>query len=403
MNLLSNKRYLVYGTKISFTNFGYTLYMITVPAYSFLFSGSIIFTGLALFIEYGIYALTFLAGPIVDRVQDKRLVIIGSEIAIGITSLVFGYMIRYRAVTPASFLFIIGIIAVAWDLIWTADWTVLPVIVGEDDLPRANGYMTALGNSHVVAGLGIGGFLFVVLGPYSSMIVYALCMFSAGILTFFIPVIVKKEDWKHSEGLASGWRYVFKENRLLLKLSIVLAFFSFFAIEPQLGITDAFAPISTLLYSLMFSLYYTGAIISGIIFGKIYHRLNLPKTMALLFLISGVLFITSSNLAGIEWLDAISWMLLGFTFSAYVTLYGSYLQLVSAKEMLGRAASNLYTFRGVSSAAGTLMLPFLFQQSGYNGVISWSGIVICLASLFFLWLAPSFSGNRILESTREPV
>ncbi|MDG7008573.1 MAG: hypothetical protein JRN06_10080 [Nitrososphaerota archaeon] len=76
--LLRNGRYLVYNAEHAFASFGYSLYTITIPAFSCVFSGSILFTGLTLFVEYGIYSVTFLAGPIVDRVVDKRRVLITS-------------------------------------------------------------------------------------------------------------------------------------------------------------------------------------------------------------------------------------------------------------------------------------------------------------------------------------
>lgn len=43
-------------TEDSFMNIGYNLYQITIPLFSFIYSHSIVFTGIILFVEYGIYA-----------------------------------------------------------------------------------------------------------------------------------------------------------------------------------------------------------------------------------------------------------------------------------------------------------------------------------------------------------
>lgn len=391
VGLLANRKFVLYNAKVSFSSFGYTLYLITIPAYSYIFSGSIIFTGITLFIEYGIYTLTFLIGPIVDRVVDKRFVIVGSEGAISVIALIFGILIHMNALNHATFLIIVAAIAICDDLIWAADWTVLPMIVDDTDLARAKGYTIAVGDSQVAAGLGIGGFLFIVLGPYASMILYAACMFVSVFLAAYIPVKVSREGRRHQEGLLAGWHYVFVDNRLRLWLSFVLAFFAFFATAPALGVTDLFSISSRPLYAVMYSLYFVGSIVAGIVFGRIYGHLNLPRTMALCFVVSGILFILTSLFSGNPWLDAPAWFALGMFFSAYLTLYGAYLQLSTAKEMLGRTASNLYTFRGISTAAGTLLIPFLIQSYGVRFTLTWAGIAVLIGGLIFLFMAQSFT------------
>lgn len=391
MRLSSNRKFVIYNAKISFSSFGYTLYLITIPAYSYIFSGSIIFTGITLFVEYGIYALTFLAGPIVDRVVDKRYVIICAEGAVSVTTLVFGILIHLDRLTPEIFLAIVAIIAICDDIVWTADWTVLPLLVDEADLPRAKGYTNAVGDSQVAAGLSIGGFLFIVLGPYASMLLYSACMFISALLVSRIPAKVGREERTQREGFLAGWHYVFVENKLLLWLSIILAFFAFFVTVPILGITYTFTLSSRLLYSIMYSFYSIGIVVAGIVFGRIYGRLNLPKTMAVCFASSGILFIVVTMLSANPFLDAPAWFALGLSFNAYYTLYGAYLQLVTPKEMLGRSASNLYTFRGISTVAGTLLIPFLIQSYGVRMTLTGSGIIVLMGALVFFFSARSFA------------
>ncbi len=86
MTLSRNRKFIIYNAKISATNFGYTLYMITIPAFSYIASGNLAFTGLTLFVEYCIYSLTFLVGALVDRVEDKRFIIMLWEAIIGIAA-----------------------------------------------------------------------------------------------------------------------------------------------------------------------------------------------------------------------------------------------------------------------------------------------------------------------------
>ena len=378
--LLRNRRYLVYNAGHAFSSFGYSLYTITIPAFSFVFSGSILFTGLTLFVEYGIYALTFLTGPIVDRVVDKRRVLTTSEAAVGILALVLGALIESGAATELSFLALVGAMAVAWDFAWTADWTVLPVIVSEEELPRARGYSGAVSGGHTVAGLSVGGALFLFLGAYSSIVLYSVCMLAGAVLLLFLPAMVPREGRVHSEGLLAGWRYVFSMKSLLY-LSLAVGVVAFFTQLPTLGITKIFAQSSKLWYGVMFTLFNVGSTFSGAFIGRFYPRRRLGLALILTFALSGALLVPSVAEAGVPALDAALWFGLGVVDNAWVTLYGVYLQATTAKEMLGRTASNLYTFRGITSAIGTISLPFLIQASGVVAAAVLSGALLVLAAV----------------------
>lgn len=376
-SLLHNSRYMIYNAEHAFSSFGYSLYTITIPAFSYVFSGSIVFTGLTLFVEYGIYALTFLAGPLVDRVVDKRHVLVTSEAAIAALAFALGVLIESGAATDLSFLAFVGAIAVAWDFAWTADWTVLPLIVDEEELPRARGYSSAVSSGHTVAGLSVGGLLFAFLGAYSSIVLYAACMVAAAFLLFFLPATVPKEVRVHSEGLLAGWRYVFSMKSLLY-LSLVVGAFAFFTQLPTLGITKIFAQSSALWYSVMFTLFSVGSTVSGALVGRFYPRRRPGLTLVLTFALSGVLLVPSVVEAGVPAFDAALWFGLGVVDNAWITLYSVYLQSTTATEMLGRTASNLYTFRGITSAVGTISLPFLIQGTGIVSTAILSGMLLIL-------------------------
>lgn len=395
MGLAANRYYLLYNVRVSATNFGYTLYMITIPAFSFLISGSILFTGVVLFVEYGIYAVTFLAGPIVDRVRDKRFLISISEAGIGVCALLLGLVMLSPALNRYAYIALVGIIAVFWDIIWTADFAVLPLIVEEDELAKANGYTRAVGNSHVAAGLGVGGFLFVAVGAYGSIIIYSACLFLAAVVTLAVPLIIHEEERKREKGLRSGWTYALKENRELLIISVVVAFFGFFSVSPVLSIAGIFSGTSETLYSLMFSLYYIGAMISGVVLGRFFPYRSLGKVLLLSLALSGVLMIASVALSGSAALDAPLWFALGIAFSMNETLNSTYLQTVTEKEMLGRNASSLYTFRGITSAAGTLSIPVFMSAYGISYTFTYSGALIILAALMLYIFFPRVRNIRL--------
>lgn len=393
--------YLAYNARIAATNFGYTLYMITIPAYSFVLSGSILFTGLVLFVEYGIYAVTFVTGPIVDRVRDKRFLIAASQAGIGISAILLGLLMHGGNPGRVAFLILVGVIALCWDFVWTADYTVLPLIVEKEELGKANGYSSAIGNSHVAGGLAAGGILFVYVGAYGSMIVYSASLFLACILTVFVPLVVPEEERKSGRGFLDGWRYIIRKNRTLLWLTLEVSLFSFFGTAPALGITRLFAGASDTAYAIMFSLYYSGAMGVGILLGRFFPDKSMGKAILLTLLISGVLLAISVRLEGYLLLDALIWLLLGFAFTARYTLYATYLQKVTSRDMLGRTASNLYTFRGIASASGTLAIPILITSMGLQGAFLYFGAVIALASVILFAVSPGLRGISVASGSMD--
>lgn len=388
---MRNSRFIIFNARLSATNFGYTLYMITVPAYAFVLTNSILFTGLSLFVEYGIYAMTFWAGPITDRVRDKRYLISISEAGIAVASLLLAWLMHSGNVDRYVFLLLLGVIAMFWDVIWTADHSVLPLIVRDEELARANGITNAIGSGHVAAGLAVGGFLFAFVGAYGSMILYAGSMLIATVLTLMLPVVIPEEDRNLKPDFLSGWSYIFRNNRNLLKLAIVIGIFSVFANVPILAMAGIFAENFPLLYSASFSLFYIGAMISGLVVGRHFPYRHMGRTLIATYILSGITMVIAALNSLAPAVDVIFWFLLGFFFSVHTTLNTVYLQKVTVKEMLGRTASNLYTFRGATTAFGSIVLPLLMEWHGIIWITEVSGIVMTVGAALIFAISPSIA------------
>lgn len=223
---------------------------------------------------------------------------------------------------------------------------------------------------------------------------------AAAALWVFIPVVVPREGRTHSEGLLAGWRYAFSQKTLLL-LSAVVGIFAFFSSMPMLAITRIFAQGSTLWYGVMFTVYYVGSTLSGMVFGRFYPRRRLGQALVLTFALTGILLVSSVVMAASLAVDAVLWLSLGLVSTAWVTLYGVYLQTTTPKEMLGRAASNLYVFRGVTLAIGTISLPFLIQASGIVSASDLSGLCILLLATAVYIALPTVREVALREATHK--
>lgn len=388
LSLLRNRYFLLYCTKLSATNLGYTLYMITVPAYAFLTSRSILFTGIVLFIEYGIYSLTFFAGPLVDRVHDKRFAISASEFGIGFSALLLGLEMLFDPGNQYAFLLLVGVIAVLWDIAWTADHAVLPLIVEAEEIGKANGLTSALGNGHVAAGLAVGGFLFAILDPFYSILIYSACLFFSGAIVLAIPMAIRADNEKAKPGFMAGWKYLVGEQKPMVVLSVVIALFSLFSNAPVLAVSYVYAASSPDMYSVLFSIYYLGSMFAGLLFARKFPGRSLGKAILVSYLVSGtLLFLSVAGGMPLAILVPI-WAFLGFSYSLHTPLFSTYLQTKTRKDMLGRAASNLYTFRGATSTAGALVIPVMV--AGYGLKLSYLsfGALMALMSVAALVFLP---------------
>lgn len=392
MGLLGNRYFILYCAKLSASNLGYTLYMITIPAYAFLISRSIVFTGIVLFIEYGIYSLTFLAGPLVDRAKDKRYIISASEIGIGITALVLGLSMLYVPGNTYFLLPLIAIIAILWNVAWTADHAVLPLIVGGRDISRGNGIISALGNGHIAAGLAIGGFLFAILQPFYSILLYSACLFFSGIIILAIPLRLEEKEEKPDPGLRLGWKYLVEEQKPMILFAVVIAVFSIFTNAPVIAVAYIYGASSPLAYSILFSMYYLGSMLSGLLLARRFPGKSLGKVLLLTYFLSGILLYVS--ILRTEPLEAliIIWAVLGFSYSIHTPLFSTYLQTLTSKSMLGRSASNLYTFRGVTSTAGTLLIPLVVQKLGLHQSFLAFGFIMAVTAVAVFVLLPQVRG-----------
>ncbi len=187
---------------------------------------------------------------------------------------------------------------------------------------------------------------------YTSILLYSVSLFLAAGLSLLIPVIIKKTERNQGTGFIRRFKYALKNNPSLLYLSVIISIPAFFSSLSAIGITYLFAGSSREWYSISYSLYYVGPIISGIIFGKHFPYRGVVGTILTILIISGLLFIVITFLLKTPLLTSLMFLVVGLSFSSYVVLYSTYLQHVTDKEMLGRTPLSFYIFRGISHSSG---------------------------------------------------
>jgi hypothetical protein len=351
------------GSQVT-SNLGYSAWSISVLWLAYKISGTLLLSALVLFIQYGIYSVTFFAGPFVDRAEDKRTIFL---VVLPLQAIVAG-LVGFSLVSgsPPVLLLLVAVAAMAVldDFWWTAGNAVPRILVGRDNLLRANGIQSAVVGAGSLAGYGAGAVLLVLVGPLGGAFLRSTMLVASMGFVLFLGLRsspLGKQDLFHD--LVEGWSILGREKgRPLVQIGGLFAAEGFFLGAPLLLIT-LFANRdfggSSHAYGLLFTVYMVGVVASGLAVG----RMN-PRKYIGPFLI-GATFAQGATILvavlALPWLvqSALVWFLVGLAGGIPSTLLYSYLQAVAPAEAVGRLVSNFELFPAGASAFGAIVLGVL--------------------------------------------
>lgn len=216
-------------------NFAIAIYVMDITKGAFL-------PALYVVVSMGTYFLFMLfGGAIADRINKVRvmyitdflrgLVMCGGYLAI---QLIPNNMSQYYALIGIALL-----ISLLGSLFGPASLALIPLVVQQDDLQKANSYMSMKNSLLMILGLAIGGIMYDYLGVGLIFIVNGISYILSGISEMFIHIegytnIVKtkiKEAIKHIfTDLKEGYLYLIKDKPLLC--IAIFALFVNFAFAP---------------------------------------------------------------------------------------------------------------------------------------------------------------------------
>jgi MFS family permease len=395
--LLRNRRFLFLWSSGSVGDAGYAVYSISILWLSYQLSGSLLISGLVLFVEFGIYALSFIAGPFVDRVADLRTVLLVGYPLQGVTAAAIGWATLSGHLTVPLLLILVVTISFVWDFTWTASQAALPRIVAKDQLFRANGLTSALSGGNQIAGFAVGGVLILVTGPGGGAMLMAALMGVSAILSIPISAPAPKQarDQPIFQDFTDGWKHLMAEpRRPLMQLAVFSALQAFFSGAPALIITLASSTIftnSSTAYAILFTAFMAGGLVGGLALGQLNPRRHLtPLLVGALLAEAGLIVLTlrlSPNL--IE--SAVGWFTVGMFDVAFYTGYIAYLQAKTPDGLLGRTTSNMYLFRGMSRATGALLV----------GAMAFLGAVTLGTMVALVFVAVAVASPLVLPAVRH--
>lgn len=393
--LLSNRRFRFYFASLATGEAGYAAYAVSVVWLALRIpGGGAEFAGLVLGVEFAVYALSFLAGPWVDRARDLRRVLLVGYPLQGALSLLIVALALSGQLSPAALLASIAGLSVLWDFTWTASNAMLPRVVEGPSLLRANGLTNAVSGSNQLAGFAAGGLLLVVAGPVGGAAFYAAANFLAALLA--VPVRAPSAapaGPAFRPELAAGWRYFAGgAGRPLVQLSAFSATQGFFSAAPVLLLAllsvRRFAEPS-LAYAALYTAFGVGNILGSLGVGVLDPRRRLPVLLAVASAAEGLL-VALSVVAAPAWLPSLAlWLGVG---AADVGVYSglvAYLQARTPQPLLGRTLANHYLFRGSARAAGAMVFGLLAATVALGPLAAVVGAVFLCAGLVLVPALPA--------------
>lgn len=391
-DLIRDRRFLLLEFRQLSGSTGYSVYALTILWLSYSISGNVLLPGIALGIETAVYTCTFIFGPMVDKVKNRRTIYVICYPAQALAAGALGFTYFEHILTVPMLLGIVAILAVLWDIVWAADTTSTRILFEQEDLFSISGLSTAIGGPINVIAYLTAGAIIIITGPGGGAIFYAILLSIAAMLSAFLSIPLPDSTGGASvmEKFREGWSYYKgKAGKALRELAALQSVFGFFIWAPGLLIT---LYSSTVLgsrldtYTELYVSYMIGGVLAGIAVGLLNPRKRIG-TYLIVGLFGTGLFLLSAQLVLFSVvLSVVAWFAVGSVIAVRTSVQYTYMMGAFPKEALARMNANSYLFTGVSSAAGALVFGVLSVklQPDVVGLIAVLGYV--LAGLLALLL-----------------
>ena len=360
--LLRNRPYLMYLSSAVLASAGYSVYALSVPWLALELDRSFLFLGAVLFVEYGIYTLTFLVAPWIDRARDKRTIFLVCYPLMAMGALTLGFGLLRGDLSPVEVLALVGAISLLWDFAWGAYNVVPALLLPRDQFFRAEGLGGLLGGVTGIAGISVGALLVVVVGPPGGMFLYAFLLVAGTLLA--LPVAIPSREGPRGErflaALREGWGYFRTSSSQVLRALVPVELLRGFLFAGPTLLITLIATVSLRsdrsAYGLLYAGWVLGGIALGLALGELNPRRRVGHVLVAALFAEGGATLVAVLLAGQPLVAVVAWFVAGAAAGAYTNTKYSFLRGAFPAGSLARISSNLYLFTGSASALGALLL-----------------------------------------------
>ena len=381
------------------SDMGYGLFELAIVWLALSTTGSPLFAGTVLFVEFATYSLTFVVGPVIDASADKKKFVTWLFPVQAILAILLTFAVLTHVVSVPLILLVVFLMALLWDFPWLAYSVILPLIIRREQLLRANSLMMAVGGGSGVLINAMGGVALAVVGVGGASAIYATSFLLATVLMLSVSVPGVEVSGVRSSGTASklveGWRELVSGERRDLRAFFYLSGVQgFFSIAPFLliAVISAFyigGGNGALNFGLFNAALFAGGFTGNFIYGRINPSGRLGISLMIATLLEGVLLSMSPLVLGsLPALYAL-WFFVGSVDPLFYTGYSAFIQATVETGMLGRMKGNIYLFRGIGRGTGNVVLGGIIAVAGYTAGSLAFGIALILIAVFALITSPS--------------
>nr|WP_051314916.1 MFS transporter [Alteribacter aurantiacus] len=193
--LWTNKNFLKLFLGRLVTNIGDSLYTIAAMWLVYDLGGSTLYTGLAGFLTMLPRVLQFLTGPIVDKYDFKKILVITQVVQfVLVLSIPFLYYLGHLSIT--LILIIMPILTASNQFVYPAQSALLPRIVKSKELVNANSLFSFAFQGVDIVATSVGGILITLMGAITLYLIDSLT-FLVAILLFATLKLHQKNRWRN--------------------------------------------------------------------------------------------------------------------------------------------------------------------------------------------------------------
>ena len=402
--MFKNKNFsiLLFGRLI--TNFGDSIYSIATLTLIYTLTKSTFYSGITLFLISFTAILQIFVSPLISKFNVKRFLII-SQLLQAIILLVITYLIYVNKLQITTLIIFIVCISFINQIVYPVQLTLLPKIVKQQDLVKANSLFSIAYQGSDALFNSIGGFIITVFGAIYAFIINSITFFINSTIFIFLSNDLSKNTNSVQENyfskLSSGIKIW---NTPLLKPLLIGIIIINFSTSSLLTLLPEYSETS----------YFYGVLLSasglGILIGAFLSNSQIIKNIRL-----GVLYTTFTLGIGLSWgalsilnnnsitkkiinfsLFLFGWILIGILNTYSQTM----IQCIVSKDKLDIAMSTMIGLSIAFSPLGALLAGVLSIKYNIETIIIITSLLIL--SIFLFWLfnknirnLPSFS--KLLE------
>jgi MFS family permease len=384
--LLRNRRFLLLTASGASAGAGYAVYSVSVLFLAYGITGNLVLAGLVLFIEYGVYTLTFLVAPIVDRAPDKRTILLICFPIQAVAAATLALALRDGSLSIPLLLALVFVLAVGWDFVWAAFNVAPPIVLPKRLLYVAQGFGNVVAVGTQVGGYAIGGALLFLVGPYGGATAYVVLLGVAGLVTVPLGLRIDRPPrtpfW---ETFRHGWAsFAGEAGRPLRSLSAIEVFLGFFTAVPPLLVPaiahDGFADPAAA-YGLLVTAYAAGSTLSGIVVGHLNPRRSVGLLLILCPAVGGLAVLALAGASGSLLLLAAFLAVAGAAFGVRYSAKYTWIEGTFPVELLARVGANLYLFTGIAGTLAVLLIGSLSKGLPLSSLILLDGAGLLVGAL----------------------